>query len=498
MIPSNAATDSPCKFRLKAPFLLRRRALINGEWVDADSGATSDNVNPATGELLGTAPHMGSAEARRAIEAAARALGEWSARTARERSQILRRWLELTLEHSNDLARLLTIEQGKPLRESLAEVQYGASFLEWFAEEATRVYGDIIPSDRGDRRILVLRQPIGVTAAITAWNFPIALLFRKTAPALAAGCTQILKPAPQTPYITFALAELGLRAGIPPGVFNVVTGDAGLIGAEMTSHPAVRLLSFTGSTAVGRHLMRSCADTVKKVDLELGGNAPFIVFDDADIDGAVNAAIDSKFRNAGQTCICANRIFVHDRVYDEFGKKLADRVKSLRVGHGLVDGTDIGPLTDDAALRKVQRHVDDAVAKGAEIAAGGHAHPLGRHFFEPTVLLHTTPAMLLAAEETFGPVAALFRFGSEREAVELANATESGLAGYVCTRDLGRAWRMAEALQFGVIGVNTGTVSTAVAPFGGIKQSGLGREGSRYGIDEFVEKKYVCLSGLGI
>jgi succinate-semialdehyde dehydrogenase / glutarate-semialdehyde dehydrogenase len=484
-------------FELRDRALLHHQALIDGVWTDAANQATDQNFNPATGAFLGTAPAMGAQETRAAIAAAVRAQPAWAARPARERSAILRRWHDLCLEHQEDLARLLTIEQGKPIREARAEVTYGARFIEWFAEEAKRAYGDLMPSESTDTRIVVMRQPIGVTAAITAWNFPIALLTRKVAPALAAGCTQVVKPAPQTPFITFALADLAIRAGVPAGVLNVVTGDAVAIGAEMTANRDVRLVTFTGSTDVGRTLLRQSANTVKKVDLELGGNAPFIVFEDADLEHAIGAVMDSKFRNTGQTCICANRIYVQASVYDEFARQLVQRVAALKVGNGLDESTTQGPLIDTRAVAKVERHIADAVAHGAQVLIGGQRLALGPNYFAPTVLANATRAMALANEETFGPVAPLFRFRDEREVCALANDTEAGLAGYVCTADLSRAWRVAEALQFGVVGVNTGVVSTAVAPFGGMKQSGLGREGSRFGLEEYLEKKYVCFGRLG-
>src|SRR5271156_4707979 len=482
--------------KLKDPLLLREMCFIDGGWASADGGGTVAVHNPATAEKLGVIPNMGAAETKRAIAAAGAALPAWAARTAKDRATALRRWFDLMLVHQEDLAVLMTAEQGKPLAESKAEILYAASFIEWFAEEAKRVYGDVIPGHSADKRILVLRQPIGVVAAITPWNFPAAMITRKAGAALAAGCTFVCKPASQTPLSALALAELAARAGIPAGVFNVLTGNAGAIGGEMTSNPIVRKITFTGSTAIGKQLMAQSAGTLKKLSLELGGNAPFIVFDDADLDQAVQGAIASKYRNTGQTCVCANRLFVHDSVYDEFTRRLVTAVKALRVGDGLQGATDQGPLIDAKALAKVEEHVADALAKGAHIASGGKRHPLGGTFYEPTVLTDTTPDMLLAHEETFGPVAPLFRFHTEQEALAMANATEFGLAGYFYTRDLARAWRVSEGLECGMIGVNTGLISTEVAPFGGIKESGFGREGSRYGILDYTELKYVCVGGI--
>ncbi len=482
---------------LSDPTLMRMQGAIGGEWHDAESRATCDVRNPATGECIGTVPDMGGAETRSAIEAAASAFSAWSHTTAKARAQVLRRMHDLMLQHQDDLARLMTAEQGKPLAEAKSEITYAASFFEWFGEEAKRMYGDVIPSHAADKRIVVLRQPVGVVAAITPWNFPAAMLARKVAPALAAGCTIVCKPALQTPFSALALAEIGNRAGLPPGVLNVVTGrDSAAIGAEMTSHPKVRKLSFTGSTDIGKKLLAQCAPDLKRVSLELGGNAPFIVFDDADLDAAVTGAIASKFRNTGQTCVCANRLYVQAGVYDAFAAKLADAVSGLRVGDGLAGATDQGPLIDDKALAKVEQHVADALAHGARLALGGERHALGGTFYEPTILLDVDAGMLIAAEETFGPVAPLFRFHDEHEVLELANATEFGLAGYVYTRDLARSWRMAEALECGIVGVNTGLISTEVAPFGGIKQSGLGREGSKYGLGDYTELKYTCFGGL--
>jgi succinate-semialdehyde dehydrogenase/glutarate-semialdehyde dehydrogenase len=481
---------------LKDSALLREAAFIDGGWCAADSGETIVILNPANGSRVGAVPLMGASETRRAIEAAARAQPAWAARTAKERGVMLRRFAELMIAHTEDLAVLMTAEQGKPLAEAKGEVAYAASFIEWFAEEGKRVYGDIIPTFRADSRLLVLRQPIGVAAAITPWNFPAAMITRKLGPALAAGCTFVCKPAPQTPFSALALAELATRAGLPAGVFNVVTGDAEAIGGQLTNHPLVRKLSFTGSTAVGKKLIAQCAGTVKKVSMELGGNAPFIVFDDADLDAAVQGAMASKYRNTGQTCVCANRLYVQTGVYEEFASRLIKAVSTLRVGDGLAGPTDQGPLIDARALSKVQSHIADATAKGARVACGGKVHALGGNFFEPTVLLDVTPGMRVAREETFGPVAPLFRFDTEEEVLRMANDTEFGLAAYFYTRDLARSWRMQEALEYGIVGVNTGLFSTEVAPFGGVKESGLGREGSRYGIDEYTELKYVCVGGL--
>jgi succinate-semialdehyde dehydrogenase / glutarate-semialdehyde dehydrogenase len=479
--------------KLKDPALLRTRAYTNGEWVNADDDATVKVSNPATGETLGTVPNMGAGETRRAISAAAAAFPAWAAKTAKERAVILRRWYSLMIENRDDLATLMTAEQGKPLAESQGEIAYAASFIEWFGEEAKRLYGDVIPGHQADKRILVLRQPIGVVAAITPWNFPAAMITRKAAPALAAGCTFVCKPASQTPYSALAVAELGARAAIPAGVLNFVTGrDAAAIGGEMTSNPLVRKITFTGSTAVGKKLMAQSAGTLKKLSLELGGNAPFIVFDDADLDAAVAGAIASKYRNTGQTCVCANRLLVQSGVYDAFATKLTAAVAKLRVGDGLQGETDQGPLIDAKALAKVEEHVADAVSKGARVAIGGGRHALGGTFFEPTVLTNVSRDMLLAREETFGPVAPLFRFATEQDAIGMANDTEFGLAAYFYTRDLARSWRVAEALEYGIVGLNTGLISTEVAPFGGVKESGMGREGSRYGILDYTEIKYLC------
>jgi succinate-semialdehyde dehydrogenase/glutarate-semialdehyde dehydrogenase len=481
---------------LADPALLRDRLYLDGQWVAADAGATTPVQNPATGQALATVPLAGAAETRRAIAAAAAALPAWAARPARERADCLRRLHDLMLSHQDDLARLMTAEQGKPLAESRGEIAYSAGFFQWFGEEAKRAYGDVIPGHQRDRRIVVLKQPVGVVAAITPWNFPSAMIARKVAPALAAGCTIVVKPALQTPLSALALAALAERAGVPPGVLNVVTGDARAIGGELTGNPAVRKLSFTGSTATGKLLLAQCATTVKKVSMELGGNAPFIVFDDADLDAAVAGAMQSKFRNSGQTCVCANRLYVQAGIHDRFVAALAAAVAKLRVGDGLAGDTDQGPLIDAAALAKVEEHVADAVARGARIVTGGSRHALGGTFFEPTVLAGATAAMRVASEETFGPVAPVFRFTDEAEAVRLANGTEFGLAAYVYTRDLGRAWRVPEALECGMVGLNTGLISTEVAPFGGVKESGMGREGSKYGLDEYLEAKYVCIAGV--
>ncbi len=476
--------------------LLKQEAWIAGRWTAAANGRRVAIRNPANGTIVGEVPVMGAAETRTAIEAAAAALPSWSRKTAKERAAILRRFADLMIANTNDLAIIMTAEQGKPLAESKGEIAYAASFIEWFAEEGKRIYGDVIPTFRADSRVLVLRQPVGVAAAITPWNFPAAMITRKLGPALAAGCTFVCKPAPQTPFSALALAELAQRAGVPDGVFNIVTGDAEQIGGELTRNPLVRKLSFTGSTAVGKKLIAQCADTVKKVSMELGGNAPFIVFDDADLDAAVQGAMASKYRNTGQTCVCANRIYVQSGVYETFAAKLAQAVSTLRVGDGLQGPTDQGPLIDQRAVEKVQAHIADAVQHGARIACGGKPHALGGTFFEPTILLDVTSQMRVAREETFGPVAPLFKFETEADVIRMANDTEFGLAAYFYTRDLARSWRVQEALEYGLVGVNTGLMSTEVAPFGGMKESGLGREGSRYGIDEYTEMKYVCVGGL--
>jgi succinate-semialdehyde dehydrogenase / glutarate-semialdehyde dehydrogenase len=476
--------------------LFRERCLVNGAWTAADDGATMPVVNPATGKPIGTVPLMGAAETRRAIEAANAAWPAWRAKTAKERGAILRKWHDLQIAHRDDLALILTTEQGKPLAEARGEIGSGAAYTEWFAEEARRIYGDVIPTVGNDRRIVVIKEPVGVCAAITPWNFPSSMITRKVAPALAAGCTVVIKPAEATPYSALALAELAMRAGFPPGVLNVVTGDPPAIGGEMCANPTVRKLSFTGSTEVGRLLMSQVAPTIKKLSLELGGNAPFIVFDDADLDAAVEGAMASKYRNAGQTCICANRLFVQDKVYDAFAEKLAAKVRDLKVGPGIEAGVTQGPLIDAAGLAKVEEHVADATSRGARVVTGGRRHALGGTFYEPTVLTGVDAGMKIFREETFGPVAPLIRFGSDAEVIELANRTEFGLASYFYSRDIGRIWRVAEALEYGMVGVNTGFITTEVAPFGGVKQSGLGREGSRHGVDEFVEVKYVCMGGI--
>src|SRR5476651_157079 len=476
--------------------LLRQQAYIDGAWRHADDGATLDVSNPATGDRIGSVPKMGRDETARAIAAAAAAWPAWRKKSAKERATILRKWNDLILENAADLALLMTTEQGKPLDEAKGEVVYGASFIEWFAEEGKRVAGETLASPWPDRRLVVTREPIGVCAAITPWNFPIAMITRKVGPALAAGCTMVLKPAESTPFSALALALLAEQAGVPPGVFSVVTGDPKEIGAEMTSNPTVRKLSFTGSTAVGRLLMEQCAPTIKKLSLELGGNAPFIVFDDADLDAAVDGAIASKYRNAGQTCVCANRIYVQDGVYDLFAEKLVATVARLKVGNGVEQGVTQGPLIDEKAVQKVEQHVADALAKGGRLLAGGKRHALGHSFFEPTIIADVTPDMIVAREETFGPLAPLFRFKTDEEALALANSTEFGLAAYFYSRDIGRVWRVAEGLESGMVGVNTGLISNEIAPFGGVKQSGLGREGSHYGLDDYLVIKYICLGGI--
>jgi succinate-semialdehyde dehydrogenase/glutarate-semialdehyde dehydrogenase len=481
---------------LKDPSLLKTTAYIAGEWQGADDGATFDVVNPATGEVIATVPRMGAAETRRAIDSANAAWPAWRASTAKQSAVNLRKWHDLMLENADDLALILTTEQGKPLAEAKGEIQYAASFLEWFAEEGKRVNGDTIPTPASDKRIVVTKEPVGVCAAITPWNFPAAMITRKVGPALAAGCPIIVKPAEATPLSALALAVLAERAGVPRGVFNVVTGEPKAIGAEMTGNPVVRKLSFTGSTPVGRLLMAQCAPTVKKVSLELGGNAPFIVFDDADLDAAVAGAIASKYRNSGQTCVCTNRFYVHDKVYDAFADKLRAAVEQLQVGRGTEAGVTQGPLINEAAVLKVESHIEDALAKGARVLTGGKRHALGHGFFEPTVLADVTPEMKVARDETFGPLAPLFRFSSDDEVIRLANDTEFGLASYFYSRDIGRVWRVAEALEYGMVGINTGLISNEVAPFGGVKQSGLGREGSHYGIDDYVVVKYMCVGGV--
>ncbi|CAN7513364.1 NAD-dependent succinate-semialdehyde dehydrogenase [Aquipseudomonas alcaligenes] len=474
--------------------LLREQAYVNGQWIEADDEGRFSVTNPANGELIAEVASLGRAETARAIDAAQAALPAWRARTAKERSSILRTWYELIMANQEDLAHLLSWEQGKPLAESRGEIAYGASFIEWFAEEAKRVYGDVIPHDKPGRRLVVIKQAIGVVAAITPWNFPNAMITRKVGPALAAGCTVVLKPASETPLSALALAELGERAGLPAGVLNIVTGTRSReIGGELTGNPKVQKLSFTGSTGIGKLLMAQCAETIKKVSLELGGNAPFIVFDDADLDAAVQGALGSKFRNSGQTCVCTNRLLVQSGVHDEFARRLVAAVNALKVAPADEDGAQQGPLINAKAVEKIEEHIADALAKGATVLAGGKRHALGGSFFEPTVLGDVTAEMLVARDETFGPLAPIFRFDTEEQAIALANDTEFGLASYLYTRDLGRAWRVSEALEYGMVGVNEGLISTEVAPFGGIKQSGLGREGSKYGIDDYIEQKYMCL-----
>ncbi|WP_233866924.1 NADP-dependent succinate-semialdehyde dehydrogenase [Paraburkholderia adhaesiva] len=481
---------------LKDASLLQNKAFLAGEWQGADDGATLDVTNPATGALLGTVPRMGAAETRRAIAAANAAWPAWRAKTAKERGAILRKWHDLMMENADDLALILTTEQGKPLAEAKGEIGYAASFLEWFAEEGKRIYGDTIPTVANDRRLVVTKEPVGVCAAITPWNFPAAMITRKVGPALAAGCPIVVKPAEATPFSALAMAVLAQRAGVPAGIFSVITGDPKAIGGELTSNATVRKLSFTGSTPVGRLLMGQCAPTVKKVSLELGGNAPFIVFEDADIDAAVAGAVASKYRNSGQTCVCTNRFYVHDKVYDTFAAKLREAVEKLKVGLGTEAGVTQGPLINEAAVLKVESHIEDALAKGAQVITGGKRHALGHGFFEPTILTGVTPAMKVARDETFGPLAPLFRFSSDEEVIKMANDTEFGLAAYFYSRDIGRVWRVAEALEYGMVGINTGLISNEVAPFGGVKQSGLGREGSHYGVDDYVVVKYMCMGGL--
>ena len=481
---------------LKDKKLFRQQCYINGSWQDADSGESIEVTNPATGEKLGTVPNMGAEETRRAIEAAEEALSGWRTTTAHDKSRVLLRWYELMMENKEDLSILMTAEQGKPIKESRGEIDYAADYIEWFAEEARRIYGDTIPAESNDKRVVVLKEPVGVTAAITPWNFPAAMITRKAAPALAAGCTMVVKPATATPYSALALAELGERAGLPPGALSVVTGSARAIGGELTGNPVVRKLTFTGSTEIGKILIQQCAGTVKKLSMELGGNAPFIVFDDADLDAAVEGTIVSKFRNTGQTCVCTNRLLVHDAVYDAFAAKLAEVVSRLKVGNGLEEDTEQGPLIDVGALETVEAHVQDAVAKGGTVVTGGQRHQLGGSFFEPTVVTGATPEMKVAKEETFGPLAPLFRFKTEEEAIRMANDTEFGLASYFYTRDVGRIFRVAEALEYGIVGINSGSISAANAPFGGLKESGFGREGSKYGIEDYLEIKYLCVAGI--
>ena len=488
--------DAKTKIALGDPALFRQQCYVNGEWIDANGGRSIEVDNPATGETIGAVPALGAEETRAAIEAADAAWTGWRARPAKERANLMRRWFELMMANQEDLAVLMTSEQGKPLAESRGEIAYAASFVEWFAEEGKRVYGDVINHPLPGKRIVVLKQPIGVVASITPWNFPAAMITRKCAPALAAGCPVVIRPASQTPFSALALAELADRAGIPPGVVNVITGPSGPMGAELTSSPTVRKLSFTGSTEVGKLLMSQCASTVKKVSLELGGNAPFIVFDDADLDAAVVGAMASKYRNAGQTCVCANRILVQDGIYDAFAAKMAEAVDAIEVGNGLEDGIHQGPLIDMRAVEKVEQHIADATSKGAKVTVGGERHCLGGSFFQPTLLTGVTTAMVVAREETFGPVAPLFRFSTEDEAIHMANDTEFGLAAYFYSRDIGRIWRVSEGLEYGIVGVNEGIISNEVAPFGGVKESGIGREGSKYGMDDFLEIKYLCMGGI--
>jgi len=476
--------------------LLRQQAYVAGQWVDADDGSTLEVTNPATGALLGSVPNMGAAETRRAIEAAQQAFGPWRNMPAKERAQIMRRWFDLLIAHQEDLAILMTLEQGKPLAEARGEILYGASYIEWYGEEAKRAYGDVIPGPAADRRIVVTKEPVGVCAAITPWNFPSSMITRKAGAALAAGCPIVVKPAAQTPYSALALAVLAAEAGVPAGVFSVLTGSASAIGGEMTSNPIVRKLSFTGSTEVGRMLMAQCAEQIKKVSLELGGNAPFIVFDDADLDAAVEGALASKYRNMGQTCVCANRIYVHDAVYDAFAEKLAAAVKQMKVGSGLDEGVVQGPLIDEHAVAKVKDHIADALEKGGQVLVGGHPHELGGLFFEPTIITNATAEMKVAHEETFGPLAPLFRFHSDDEVVQYANDTIFGLAAYFYSRDIGRIWRVAEALEYGMIGINSGILSNEAAPFGGVKQSGIGREGSYHGLEDYMVTKYMLMGGI--
>jgi succinate-semialdehyde dehydrogenase/glutarate-semialdehyde dehydrogenase len=482
--------------QLKDTSLFRQQCYIDGKWVDADKRGTISVNNPADNSTLGTVPRMGAEETHRAVDAAERALPAWRAKTAKERAAILRKWFDLMMANQEDLAQLMTAEQGKPLTESRGEIAYAASFIEWFAEEGKRIYGDTIPAHGTDKRIVVLKQPVGVCVAITPWNFPAAMITRKAGPALAAGCTMVLKPASQTPFSALALCELAERAGVPKGVFSCVTGGAKEIGGEMTSNPIVRKLSFTGSTEIGKLLMAQCAGTVKKLSLELGGNAPFIVFNDADLDLAVKGAIASKYRNAGQTCVCANRILVQDGVYDTFAGKLADAVSAMKVAPGVETGAVIGPLIDMKAVEKVEEHIGDAVKKGARVVVGGKRHALGGSFFQPTVLTEVNTQMKVTREETFGPVAPLFRFSTDQQAIEMANDTVYGLAAYFYSRDIGRCWRAAEALEYGIVGINEGIISTEIAPFGGVKESGIGREGSKYGLEEYLEVKYLCMGGI--
>lgn len=481
---------------LSRPSLFRQACYIDGQWVGSADGGTINVENPADRQVLGTVPKLTVQDVQAAIDAADRAQEGWKALSAKERSRLIRRWYDLCMQHQEDLAILLTLEQGKPLKESRGEIAYGSSFLEWFAEEAKRAYGDVIPANTNDRRIVVIKQPVGVVAAITPWNFPNAMITRKAGAALAAGCTIVIKPASATPYSALALADLAHEAGIPAGVINIVTGSASVVGGELTASPTVRKLSFTGSTEIGKVLLRQCADTVKKVSMELGGNAPFIVFDDADLDKAVAGVMASKFRNAGQTCVCANRIFVQDGIYDQFAARLKQAVEAQRVGNGLSETTDLGPLIDTAAVAKVKEHIEDALVKGATVLTGGRSHSAGPLFFEPTILLNVAGDSLLMNEETFGPVAPLIRFKTDEEVIRAANATPFGLAAYFYSNSYQRSWKIAEALEVGIVGLNEGIISTEVAPFGGIKESGIGREGSKYGIDDYLEIKYICAGSL--
>ena len=482
--------------QLKNPSLFRQQAYINGQWVDADNGATMAVTNPANGEQIGTIPAMEQVETERAIEAARVAMIEWRKLTAKQRAAILRRWFDLMMENQDDLGLIMTLEQGKPLAEAKGEIAYAASFIEWFAEEGKRTYGDIIPTHKADARVVVTKEPIGVVAAITPWNFPSAMITRKCGPALAAGCGFVVRPASETPFSALALAVLAEEAGVPAGVFNVITGGSRPIGAELTSNPTVRKLTFTGSTPVGKLLMQQCAPTLKKVSLELGGNAPFIVFDDADVDSAVAGAIAGKYRNAGQTCVCVNRFIVQEGIYDSFVAKLAEATANLKVGNGLEEGVQQGPMINAAAVDKVKEHIEDALANGGELVLGGDSHELGGSFFTPTIIGNANTNMKVATEETFGPLAPVFKFKTEEEAIHMANDTEFGLAAYFYTRDIGRVWRVGEGLEYGIVGINEGIISTEVAPFGGVKESGMGREGSHYGIDDFLEIKYMLMGGL--
>jgi len=484
------------KVKLNDSSLLREQCYVDGEWVGATGGGANEVANPATGEVIGSVPALTRDDTRASIEAADRAWGPWRGKTGKERAQLMRGWFDLIMQNVDDLAVLMTTEQGKPFAESRGEVAYAASFIEWFAEEAKRVYGDVIDDPLPGHRIIVLKQPIGVVAAITPWNFPAAMITRKAAPAMAAGCPVVIRPASQTPFSALALAALAERAGIPRGVINVITGPSGVLGPELTGNPIVRKLSFTGSTEIGKLLMQQCASTIKKVSLELGGNAPFIVFDDADIDAAIVGGMASKFRNTGQTCVCVNRFLVQDAIYDKFADKLAKAADALVVGNGIDDGVEQGPMIDMAAVEKVEEHIEDAVAKGAKVVAGGERHALGRSFFQPTVLTGATPEMAVAREETFGPLAPIFRFRDEAEAIAMANDTEFGLAAYFYARDIGRIWRVSEGLEYGIVGANAGSISNEVAPFGGVKESGIGREGSKYGIEDFTEIKYVRMGGI--